>query len=326
MPAKIEISYRTIIFVFLFIFTLWLLHEVRDILILLFIAFILTSALNPSVDRWERRGLPRVLAIFIFYTLGIILFVLGTTNLIPPLISESIHLGNRLPGYLSFVLGYLNLQSLDVQSFTDQLGPLGENLLRLGLGVFSNILGVVTILVFTFYFLLEHKHLEQYLRGFLGENQVSKVITMLGQIENRLGAWVRGQLILMLTIGITSYIGLVLLQVDYALALAILAGILEIVPIVGPIISAIPAIVVAISTSASPLLGLAVAGLYFIIQLLENHLLVPSVMRRTVDLPPLVTLIALMIGARLGGIGGALLAIPLVVTGRVIISELFFRK
>ena len=151
-----------------------------------------------------------------------------------------------------------------------------------------------------------------------------KIIGIFIGVEDRLGAWVRGQATLGLTIGIMTAIGLSLLGLPYVLPLSIFAGLLEAVPNIGPIVSAIPAILIALTIS--PLMGLVTALLYFIIQQAENHLIVPFVMRKVVGLPPLVTMIALLIGGKLAGIPGALLGVPIVVTMQTIISEYYKLK
>ena len=119
--------------------------------------------------------------------------------------------------------------------------------------------------------------------------------------------------------GILIFIGLTILQIPLALPLALVAGLLEIVPIVGPIVSSIPAILVGLTIS--PLIGLAIAALFFIVQQLENHLIVPVVMSKAVGLQPPVVILALLIGAKLAGIGGAVLAVPTVVVARIIFRE-----
>ena len=140
-------------------------------------------------------------------------------------------------------------------------------------------------------------------------------------IEQRLGSWVQGQLFLMLIIGVVSYIGLLLLKIDFALPLAILAGLLEIVPTIGPIISAIPAVIIGLSMT--PVTALLVALLFFLIHQSENTLVVPFVMKKSVGLPPLLTIIALMIGGKLAGIAGVVLAVPVVLIIQEILHEYF---
>ena len=140
------------------------------------------------------------------------------------------------------------------------------------------------------------------------------------QIEEKLGGWFRGQLFLSLVIGVLSFIGLSILGISYALPLAVIAGVMEVIPVIGPIISAIPPILIALTIS--PILGLGVAIMYFVIQQLENHLLVPQVMKRAVGLNPLVVILTIAVGSRLLGFAGALLAVPIAVVIQIVATEI----
>ena len=319
VPQKIEISHKTIIFTVFFLGFLWLLFQIRDIILLLFISFVLMSALRPLVDSLEAKRIPRILAILLLYIVLIAGIAIASTTIFPPLVTESIRLGTFLPAYLSSMFSFLNIGTFNIDTVMGQIGPLTQNLFGLVLGIFSNILSLLTILVFAFYFLIERKHLESHISTFFGEDTGTAVMTVIYSIEDRLGAWVRSQLLLMLIIGVSTYVGLLLLGVEFALPLALIAGLLEIVPIIGPIISAVPAIIVALSTATSPVFVVPVIVMYFLIQQLENNVFVPTIMRHAVGLSPIITLIALMVGSRLGGITGAILAVPLVVTIQVII-------
>lgn len=321
MTSKVEISHRTIIFTVFFLIGLWFLVRIKDILLLLFIAFILMSALRPLVDKLEKWKLPRPLAILLIYALVFGVFGLSFAGIVPSLVLQSSRFFQQFPDFVARVLPYWNV---DARSFTQQLAPLSENVLRLTLGIFSNFLTIVTILVVTFYLLLERKHTESYLVAIMGEEAAQRIFTIVKEVEQRLGAWLHGQLLLMTIIGVFSYIGLTLLHVDYALPLSIIAGILEAMPMIGPIISAAPAILVAFATS--PFLALSVTALYFLIQQTENHLIVPLVMKRSVGISPLFTIIALMIGGRLGGGLGAILAIPAVLVTQVVLRFWFARN
>ena len=150
------------------------------------------------------------------------------------------------------------------------------------------------------------------------------LVQMMRRLKAKLGSWLRGQLLLMLIIGVLVYIGLKLLGAEYALVLALWAGLTEIIPYVGPILGAIPAIFLAFSDS--PLQALLVAALYLVVQQLENNLIVPMVMKRTVGLNPVVSIVAIAIGAKLGGVIGAVLAIPLVVSLGVFLSDFFDKR
>lgn len=317
MPAKIEISHRTIIFTLVLLAAVWLVLEIRDILFLLFISFILMSALRPLVDGMERVRIPRALSILVLY--GVVFGGLGAVvaGMIPTLSTQSGRLFTQFPDFLARVFPYV---SSDIRSLTQQIAPVGENLLRVTVGVFSNLFAVMTVMTFTFYFLLERRNMEEFLSAFLGDTVGERVFSVVMQIEKRMGAWVLGQLLLMLFIGVLVYGGLYFLRVEYALPLAILAGLLEIVPTIGPIVSAVPAVLVAFASS--PLLALSVAALYIIVQQIENNLLVPIVMRRSVGIPPVLTILALMIGGRFGGIAGAVLAVPVLLAIQEIVGSL----
>ncbi len=318
MPTKIEISHRTIIFTIFTLLALWFLIQIREIIFLVFISFIFMSALRPMADKLEKFHIPRALSALIVYVIGIIFVVFAANAIIPPLVTQSIRLGENLPGYIH---NFIPFVTIDVQTLTSQITPLGENLIKVTVGLFSNIIALFTLFVISFYLLLERKNLESHLSIFMGKEAAALTMTTLVKVEDRLGAWVRGQLLLAVTIGVATFFGLTLLGIPYTFPLAIIAGILEIVPIIGPIISAIPAILVAITIS--PLLAMATAALYFIIQQAEAHAIVPMVMRKAVGVPPLVTIIALLIGAKIAGIGGALLSVPIFVTIETVIAEYF---
>lgn len=316
MTNKVEISHKTIIFTVLLIILLWLLIQIREIIFLVFIAFILMSAFKPLADFFEKIHIPRVFSVLVIYILIVAFLGFAGSSIIPLLISQSVHLAEKMPDYIGTVLPFI---SIDGKIITQQIAPLGENLVKVTIGLFSNLITLFTVIVISFYLLIERQRLEKQLANFMGAEGAKKIMLIIVKIEERLGAWVRGQLMMALTIGLATFIGLSLIGLPYSLALSIFAGILEIIPIIGPIISAIPAIFVAVTIS--PFLAVMTIVLYFLIQQTEAHLIVPMVIKRAVGLHPLVTIIALMIGATLSGIGGALLAVPVVVTVEVILSE-----
>jgi predicted PurR-regulated permease PerM len=316
---RIEISYKTIIFIVGFLLGLWFVFEIRDILSFVFLSLIVAAGLRAPVEWLEDRlKLPRMFAILIAYIVFICVLFILLYVMIPALVQQTIRLIQQLEYFFSIsnLAPYINGS---VDRITDQLTGITANIFRATLGAFSIVINFFTMLVLTFYLLLERRHMRVFLKNILGEDMKERVVNMILQIERRLGDWVRGELLLIIIIGVMSYIGLTLLNIEYALPLAILAGLLEIVPVVGPIISAIPAIIIALLVS--PWLAVAVGALYFLIQQLENHLIVPMVMRQTVGIPPVVTILAIMIGGKLGGVGGALLSIPLFICLQIIFQE-----
>lgn len=312
---KIEISHRTIIFTLLLIVGAWFVAQVYEVLLLLFVAFIIMSALSPWVTRLEMLKIPRVVGILILYLLIFGVFGVTIGSSFPSLVVQTVHLMQELPAVLDRLVPTLNL---DVNVFTQQLAPIGENIVRLTVNIFSNVLTIISILVVSFYLLLERNNLERLLKGNFHSKLADELIALMGRIETRLGAWVMGQLFLMMLIGVLVYVGLVFLRVDYALPLAIIAGMLEFVPVAGPILSAIPAVIVALSHS--PILAVSVVALFFLVQQLENQLIVPLVMRRSVGVSPLVTILTLMVGSKLAGLVGVLLGLPIF----VVCEEIFF--
>jgi predicted PurR-regulated permease PerM len=318
---KIEISIRTVLFTLALLASLWVVGQILDILFLLFIAFLLMTALHPLVIFLERFRVPRVLGILLIYTVVFGVFGASLVGAIPSLVTQSGTLVSQLPSFIARVLPYWNI---DPAAISQQIQPIGESLVKVTLGIFSNIFAVVTVLVFTFYFLLERRHADEILTSIFGSQVAKQLVDVLRNIERRLGSWVRGQLLLMATIGVLSYIGLVILGIEFALPLAILAGLLELVPMVGPIISAIPAILVALAVS--PFLALSVGALYIIVQQLENNILVPYIMRKSVGFPPLLTIVILMVGGRLAGIAGAILSVPIALVVQELISSVLFKN
>ncbi len=316
MPRKIDISHRTVILIAIFILGIWLIYLIRDLLLILFVAIILMSALSPLVRVLTKFKLPKSLSIAITY-----IIIVGSIGgliaiVIPPLLEETRRLLLTLPPRLEYLF---NVLAIDRSVLDSQLTALSTNAFSITLTVFDNFLTIIFLLVITFYLILEREKLENRVATlFIGRED--RVKNLMVQIEEKLGGWFRGQLMLSLIIGTLTYIGLIFLGIPYALPLAVVAGALEVVPVIGPIISAIPAVLIAITFS--PVLAVGVAAMYFVIQQLENHLIVPQVMKRAVGLNPLVVILAVAIGSRLLGVPGALLGVPIAVVLQIVVTEI----
>lgn len=316
--SKIEISLKTIFFTVLFLILIYFLFTIRDIILLMFISLICMSALSPLVDRLEQKRIPRAAAIMFFYVLiwGFISF--GVAALIPPLVEQT----NRIIKILPQGIEQITKGKYNFQIFEPQLNALPQQLLQIAVMAFNNILSLLTFMVILFYLIMERANLKHYLTFLFGNNDQEKhAETFVNKLEQKLGSWVRGQLTLMLIIGVMSYIGLMFLGIEFAIPLAFLAGLLEIVPNIGPTVAAIPAILVALGHS--PVLALATAALYFLIQQLENSFIVPKIMSKAVGLSPLVVIISLLIGWTLAGIAGAVLAVPAVLLLEMVVNDIY---
>lgn len=320
MPKSIQISKSTIIFTVLFLLSLKFIAQVWDIILMVFIAIILMSAIAPLVDRLERYRLPRALSIIIIYV--VLWGIVGTllASIIPGIIDQTTSLIRLLPQTTQNIAFLSDHQQEINQQLINLISSLPQNLLKFTVNLFGNILNFFTTIVIAFYLLLERKSFHLHLGILTGHSDISKATKLIAELEKNLGSWVRGELILMFSVGLLTYIGLIILGVDIALPLAVLAGLLEIVPNIGPILSSIPSILVALSIH--PLLALSTAALYFLVQFVENHLLVPNIMRKAVGVNPILSIIGLMIGFRLAGPVGAILAIPIIIVVRSVVTEL----
>lgn len=315
MTRRIDISSKTVIFVAAFGILLWILFHILDIILLFFVAFILMSALNPMVERLRRWKVPKILAVLVVFllTLGGIISLL--TAGLSPLVSQTSNLVQRLGETINSLL---QTNIVDQSVIQQEVSKFSAQVVSITLDVFKNLISWVSVLVVTIYMLFDREKMENYVTSFFGERQ-DKVKSLLRKIEDKLGAWLHGQLLLSAVVGILVYIGLVILGVEFALPLAIIAGLLEVVPVIGPIISAIPAILVGLTVS--PLFAALIGGLYLAVQQIENQIIVPQVMKRAVGLNPLLVILAVSVGGRLLGIAGALLAVPIAVVIQLIVQE-----
>ena len=316
-------SFLTVIGILVLLFVAW---KVRGVLIAFFVAYILMSGFAPLVDWLTRNKVNKILAIALTYLLSICFLALLLFSVLPPLIEQIQIFVSKLPGYMDLLQDSLNNNNISVISnenitnlLSSKLGAALSSILNVLLNVFSVFLSFITVAIFTFYLLLERDKIKKNLFVLFPNIPRKKVTLLAHQIEEKLGAWVRGEIVLMLIVGLATYIGLTLLRVDYALPLAVIAGLLEIIPTIGPVVSSIPAIIIALVQS--PILAIAVIALYILVQQLENTILVPKVMEKAVGLNPLITIVSLLIGGTLFGLIGAILAVPAVAILHVILAD-----
>jgi predicted PurR-regulated permease PerM len=298
------------------LFFLWL---IRDLIFSLLIGFILMSALRPAVVFFTKYKFPRTAAIIFVYLVFVLFFIALISLIVPPIVIETSILLRSLPGILEDLSPQLG-RYVDLSDLTRFVPNVTNNILGFIGSVFSNTLFIVTTLFFGFYFLLEENLLDSFLKRYFHESTVKRVTSVLSIAEKRMSSWFWGELTLMTVVGLLTFIGLNIIGMRYALPLAVLAGLLEVVPNIGPVISSIPAII--LGFSSSPVAGFVAMSLYVIVQQLENNLIVPIIMKKAVGVNPILTLIALILGGRIGGVLGVLLAIPLLLFTETIIAEL----
>lgn len=341
-PISINITTSTIIKTFLIMLSLYFCYLIKDILIILFISLVFASALDPWVDRMQENKIPRVLGIFLIYLALFIVISLSIYLIVPPIAEQVGELSANFPRYIGKVIsGASSVKEYSIEhgiinEIKDSLGSISSNLRQAAGGVFSTISnifgGIISfflILVITFYMVVEENAIKKLVWSLAPEKHQAYIMNLINRMQKKIGLWLRGQLILSLIIFVLTYAGLLALgffgePIRYALVLALIAGITEFVPYIGPLLGAIPAVFLAFAQS--PILALFVAILYLVVQQVENHILVPKVMEKTVGLNPIISISALLIGFKIAGIAGAILSIPVATAVSVFIKDIFDSK
>jgi predicted PurR-regulated permease PerM len=317
------------------VFISWALWEVRDALMLVYISALVAIGLSPVVNALERKRLmrqrvPRWAAILVIYLAIIGVIVSVAILVIPPIVMQARALGMELPRLLhqgqQWLINHgLLTREISAQEAVQTAGGSGAQD-TIGLIVATvwsfvgGVFGLITMLVLTFYLLVDSSGLVSVFLRLFPREQRAKVEDACRRVTNKVSAWLGGQLLLGGIIGSTAAVGLFLMGVPFFYVLALIAGLGEMIPIVGPILSAVPAIAVALSVK--PTLALGVIAFFFAQQQLENHLLVPKIMQRQVGISPVFVIVALLIGGSLLGVIGAILAVPTAAILQVLFGEL----
>lgn len=308
------------------------------VLLLLFVAILLASALEPMVG-WirDRVGLGRGTTILVVYA-AFFVAVLGLAFIvIPAAIAQGETIVAGLPAFFDSARAWAAglrpaILSTSVTALIDSVAsvlappapPRPDEVVEVGAAVAEAAVTLATLLTIVFFWLVEHARLQRYGLAFLPADQRAGARDAWNEIETRLGLWVRGQLILMGAIGLATGIAYSVLGVPGALLLGLIAAITEAIPIVGPLLGAIPAILVA--ATVSPELAVIVAGVYVLLQFVEGTVLVPLVMRNTIGISPFLVLLSLLVGGAVGGFIGAFLAVPVAASVEIVLARLQARE
>lgn len=313
---QLEVSTWSIIKILLVLLSVWILWQVRDILALLLVVFILVAALKPSVEWLIERKIPRMAAVALLLLLIVGLFTLVLSLIIPAVIEQlQSFFGHQLPDIIDRVNPLYESVSQGQPLIVDIAGQLQQwsgNVLTGVVSFFGGLVSGLTILVLTFYLLLEEHPIRQAGLDLLPPRYRDQVSLSFDRITAKMGAWLRGQFLLSVIIGLVTALGMWLIGVPAPLAIGLLAGLLEILPIVGPLISGIVMVLLAATSPEGALLKVTLSIVFAgLVQFLEAQILVPSVMRQAIGLSPVIVILALLVGAQLGGITGAIIAVPL---------------
>ncbi|MEK7180703.1 MAG: AI-2E family transporter [Patescibacteria group bacterium] len=328
--TTIHIGTGSIVKVILILLLFFILFILRDLLLVILTAVVFASAVEPITKWFVEFRIPRLIAVIGIYLALALILTATFYFLFIPLLNESSSIVVSLSQYLNaFDSQQLINDSVFVQSnpsvkeFSSSLS-LGEVAKQINImissvsgGIFSTIntvfgglLSFVLILVLSFYLAVQENGIPTFLTMVTPVQHQSYVISLWRRAEKKIGLWMQGQMVLVVLVAVLVYLGLTLLGIEHALFLAITAGLLEIIPLFGPVISALPAIMLAFSQDGTSL-ALVVTGLYIIIQQFENHLIYPLVVKKVVGVSPIIVILALIAGGKIAGFLGILLSVPL---------------
>lgn len=336
-----RVVWATLVLIFVLL-GFWLLYRFNRVVFILFIAIVMGTVIRPVVSWLHMRGLPKIAGVVLVYILLLALLINFVLLLFPLIVEQGTTIGVVVPGYYQnlreWMTNYPNplivrlgeflppaLPSLvpgtTQQTGQDVMASAGQALGYLTLAA-RVVFTAMVILVLAFYWTLEGPRIIQSFLLFIPQNQRESISELISAMETKVGSYIAGQGVLCLVIGIMALLAYRLIGLPNALVLALIAGVLEAVPMVGPLLGAIPAALVALSIAPEKLVWVIVATV--VIQQLENSLLVPRVMRKAVGVNPFVTLLALFAFSSLFGIAGALMAIPMAAIIQLLLNRFVF--
>jgi predicted PurR-regulated permease PerM len=318
----IDISTASVFRAILVVLAFVLLYLLSNVVVIVLFSIVVASAVSPFVTWFQKRGVPRIIGALMLYLAVLGVVVVLTSLVLPSVttdlanlttflskattqISSSLDTVQRgVPKYFDFVSEIQNILEL-LSGYLQQFTQSG---LGLAVSAFGGLFSFVAILVISFYLSVMKNGIENFLASIVPDRYEAYVTDLWRRVEVKVGLWLQGQMLLALIVGLLVFVGLTLLNVKFALVFAMIAMVLEIVPVAGPVLAAIPAILMAFVQD--PMLGLYVLIMWIVIQQTENHILVPLVLGKTTGMNPVVVILAILVGSQLAGIVGALLAVP----------------
>ena len=335
---SITITTGTVIKIIAVLIMVAFLYFIRDIMMSVLFSLVIASGVDPAATWFQKRRIPRILAVIIVYLITLSFFGGMFYLIIPNTFKELTSFADNLPSYLEkpFEIGTVDKVFGNLPSFardalgtflsgiSDYISSFSAGFFGIVSAAFGGVMSFLLIIVLSFYLSVQENGVENFLKIIIPAKRENYAIGLWQRWKKKIGLWLQGQILLGFIVGVLVYIGLTLMQVEYALTFALLAAIFELIPIFGPILSAISPVMVALVQS--PFLALEVGILYIIIQQFENHLIYPLVVRKIVGVPAIMVILALVIGLKVGGFFGVLLAVPLAVVAIEVLDDLNYRK
>ncbi|MEK7579825.1 MAG: AI-2E family transporter [Patescibacteria group bacterium] len=316
-----DISTATIFRFVLIVLFFILLYQVRQVIFILLFAIVVASAVNPFAKWLDRKRIPRILGILVLYLTIFLLAVFILTLAIPFFSQEVGELTEDLPKFIAQITASLEAIKSETGSFDiisqlqgilDSLSQFlqesSQSAVGLIINIFGGIISFAGVIVISFYLSVMRGGIDHFLKSVVPDKYEKYTLDLWHRSERNLGRWFQAQLLLSLIVGLMTFVALSILGVKFALVLAGLIMVLELVPNVGPVLAAIPA--VGLAFFQSPSLGFWTLGVYILIQQVENHVLTPLIMGKSLGINPVAVIIALLVGFNLAGIIGMILAVP----------------
>ncbi len=312
-----------------------LLYYLRDIVMIVLTAIVIASSVEPGIRSLMRRKFSRLLAVVTTYTLIIGCFASILFLFIPPVLDDtegflkgipdqliSINISDATHGLLPLGSVGDTISSADLLSnITKAIGDSTGGALTTLSAFFGGVASFVLIIVFAIYFSVQETGVDDFLRVVTPVKHQVYVLNLWKRSQEKIGKWMQGQIVLALIVGVLLYLGLTILGVPYALLLAVLAAMFELIPIFGQFLAAIPAVLIGFG-SGGITEALLIAGLYLVVQQFESHLIYPIVVKKVVGIPPLIVILALLVGYKLLGFLGVLISVPIAGAIQELVSDI----
>lgn len=328
---NISITSGTVLKTILILALAWLLFELRAIVLDVLTAIVIASAIEPGVTALVRRKFPRIIAVIFIYVCLFTVFFGLFYFFVPFVLEDFATFVSGLPSYLdafthaSAFTTYTNIIGVPAQAVVPvnaimdsvrsalDVSAVFGNALGAASAIFGGFFSFVIIIVFSFYFAVLETGVDDFLRIVAPKRKQAYVLDLWKRAQTKIGLWMQGQLLLAAIMGILVYLGLTILGVKHSLLLAVVAACFEIIPVFGPTLASVPAILIGFVDGGATL-GFLTIALYVIAQQFENHLIYPLVVTRVVGVPPLLVILALIGGAELAGFLGIILSVPIAAT------------
>ena len=331
-PININITSSTIIKTVAIFVLLYFAYLISDLLVLFFMSLVFSSALDPFVDRLKKKKIPRSVSVLGIYVIFFSILGLAIYSIAPLILKEINGLSANLPAYFdslsvkfsdfkdySIKYGLFDNAKSSSDLITGYLSSTAAGVFFTLFNIFGGIFSFVLILVLTFYMVVEENAMKKLIWQFAPAKHQPYVMHLVNRMQIKMGHWLRGQLIVALALAAMSYIGLMILGVNYAVLLALLVGLFSFIPYMGAILGSLPAIFIAFTQS--PFMSALAVALFYIIHLIEGNFLQPKIMQRAVGLNPIVSIMAILAGFKLAGLIGAVLSIPVATALAVFIKD-----